>query len=273
MKKIEVSSKVFSLIMLILFCLPVIHPLGFPFKISTETEKFYDKINTLPPGSTVIVAQGNWFGTIPQVEAGLVVTLKILFESNRDLKVIIFHTHPEGVSVTKLILDKISLEMAGRKYGEDYILFGYTPSSESSIAAFAADIRKAYPNDIEGTSIDDIPLMNGINNIADVDLFIYGGGGPTPDIYFRQVYDTYKVDIIIIIYEGGQVMMLPFMGQAIKALITGSTGAAELELLTKKFGLAVTMIDITNLMIIGFLTCVIIANIPLNIIGKSKRGE
>jgi len=260
---LEMPLNVFAIIMLVLFIIPILIPMGLPLNISNSVKQYYDVINKLPPGSIVMLQNGLQMSALPEFEAADVVCLKILFEKARDLKIIIWCGNIDGPSITNRLLRKANVEKTGRVYGTDYVLFGYAPSTEAGLTALAKSFRDMYPTDYFGTPTDAIPMMKNIFSIKDITLYIHLGGAPNVDILSRQLYVPYKTRIISNLEPGGLPRILPFYPTVVTAYIDGTSGAAELEVLTHYPGLGSTMNDATNLVVIGFVSLLFIGNISL----------
>lgn len=262
----------FNVILLICAIIPIVSPLGMPLTISSKVKDFYNIIDELPPGSTVGFGCGLWMSVFPQWEAADIVTMKILLEPGRDLKVIFFGTGFEGPTTLDLLIKRVNPEKIGRTYGEDYVVFGYMPESDFVIATFAEDMREIYPEDMYGTPTDDLKLMENINGIEDVDLFVIGGGVPNIEVYGRQFSVPYGTRIISCLSAGGEPAILAYYPNPLLAYIVGSDGAAQLEVLGNKPGLGSVMNDATNIVVIAMIGLIVIGNAS-DLVTKGKREE
>ena len=74
-------------------------------------------------------------------------------------------------------LEQVAENEYNRTYGEDYVLLGFRPGNEAVIKGIVSDIRKMYTIDSRGIPIDDIPMMDGVKNILDLDFIFSASAG------------------------------------------------------------------------------------------------
>ena len=245
---------------LVLILIPVIRPLGIPILTSEPVKDYYKTLDQLPPGSVVAVSFRGSMGLLDEQEAQFLATWKILFQ--RDLKVIFYCPTADGV----IILDdhlgkKVRPEDYGKVYGVDYVRLGYNPLAEAGEASFAISIRKVYPTDYKGTSLDQIPMMKEIDSYEDIDVIIFQHTSCTDvEIGIRQWAVPYKVPVLDTTLGCCGPMAAPYYPAQIKGFLSGSIAGAELEIIGRVPGPGAAMTDAKNLGIFGLIIFLVLGN-------------
>lgn len=255
----RIDYKWLYLLFLIILIIPSIFPITLPITVSQNAIDFKDEIDKFPPGSKVLWIEGfdpTGYASIP----GIVATMKYLFE--KDLEVVFYCLKPDGP-----VLDDDKLKTIAPKYnkiyGKDYVLLGYLSGFESAIIAMNTDMRKAFTQDYYYTPINEIPLMENINSIEDIDLVVYtyqhaewlGWAN-------RQIYAQYDVPIIVCSSEAMRAVgIIDYEAGIIKGIVFGIPGGNELEVLFDIPGEASAINNLKSLAVILTLVFIIFGNI------------
>jgi hypothetical protein len=156
-------------------------PIGFPVGVSPQTKAIYDAIENIPDDSVVIFHHqyhsGNW-GELAGAGSAM---LKQLFA--KPVKIVVITQSSTGPSFFERYWTEYeaydmpgnrdeTLKKYNKEYGVDYVEFGYLTGYESGSRLLADDFHTAYPNDIMGTSVEEIPMMENIKTAADVHTMI-----------------------------------------------------------------------------------------------------
>lgn len=255
----KLSDRTLYIIILLSILIPVVYPLGLPMAISPMTQHAYDVINALPNGSVVVLQNSDPANYWPQIRPQWVALLHLLF--SKDIKIIAYSLYPDASTVNIKIFSTGIAEQYGKKYGEDYVLFGYLPGEETAINAFATNIRKVYSADIYGTPIDNIPLMKNVHDYNDISMVFIELQSVT-DWHFnvRQWYGNFKRTLICMSITSE---MLGYLGagKQVEAAIDSLRGGTELEMILHKPGEGVTLIDSRNLGAATTVTLIILGNV------------
>ncbi|MFP4457770.1 MAG: hypothetical protein ACLFPS_08935 [Clostridia bacterium] len=160
---------------------------------------------------------------------------------------------------TEKLLD--SVEGHNRVYEEDYVHLGYLAGEETAISAMDQNLKKAYSTDFYGTPTEELPVLDGITNVGDVDAFLVFSASE-PSQYVRQVEGKYGTPLAVGINAVIYTTNLPYLNSGqIFGIINGLTGAAEYELLIGQPKIATAGMDAlsaTHLLVLFF---ILIANI------------
>ena len=126
------------------------------------------------------------------------------------------------------------------EYGRDYVNLGFKSGYEGVIKVIVTDLREMYTTDSYGTSIDAIPMMQGIENIQHMDLVInVSAGYPGTKEWVQYAVTSYPDDIRLVAgCTGVQAPLLyPYVPDQLSGLLGAIKGAAEYEkLVMDKYG-------------------------------------
>lgn len=257
-------------LLLILLSLPLIKPLGLPIPISTRTVEFHNYIKNLPDGAYVMVSLGYGVSSQPAFEPFVVATFHALFEKN--VKVVVMATGSDGPIVYRSAIEKVNPDSYGKKYGEDYVFFGYVPGGETAMKALAEDIHAAVPADFYGTPTDQIPMLKNIHGAIDFSLVIcFTSSGDTAVGWIRQWVTSYGVLYIACVLAMMMPTIEPYYPQQVKALV-GADKGGEMEYLVGHPGPGMCKADSFNLSHIALMAMIILANIAYFSL-KTRRRE
>jgi hypothetical protein len=222
---------------LLLVALGVILPLVLPLRLAVTTsppvENVYKEIESLEPGTPVIVSVDYDPSTQPELSPMTVAVLRHCFA--RDLPVILTTHNPGGAGLALEISDRISKE-AGAVYGEDYVFMGYKVGGAAVILSLGQDFRVSFPQDYFRTPIDEIPLMKNVKNYNDIGLVVSLAGNVIPEFWVAYAYERYGQKVAAGVTAVMAADFYPYLqtGQLV-GLIGGLKGAAEVHLLIVVF--------------------------------------
>ena len=226
------------LLMLLAVAIPILGELTFPEKPTGLAQAVFDEIEALDPGDKVLMA---WdFDPASEGELGPMATSFTYHCATKGLKLYYMSLWPVGPQmVDDNIANVIKTDFPDLVYGVDYVNLGYKSGYEGVIKVIITDIRGLYTTDAKGTSIRDIPMMRGIENIQQMDLIINisaGYAGTTEWVLFAV---TPYPDIRLVAgVTGVQAPLLyPYIPEQLPGLLGAIKGAAEYEkLVDDKYG-------------------------------------
>ncbi|HOZ09191.1 MAG TPA: hypothetical protein PKW75_12980, partial [candidate division Zixibacteria bacterium] len=117
-----------------------------------------------------------------------------------------------------------------KRPGEDYVVLGYKAGNEGVLNVIVTDLKKMFPTDIDNRPYSDIPVLEGVKSVRDVELVIsIGGGKPGVKEWILFVGDPGGVPI-----AGGVAAVVapeiyPYYPKQIVGILGGVKGAAEYE--------------------------------------------
>ncbi len=236
--------------------LPLFFPLNLPIRPTVSSQTIYDTVEKLEAGDKALVSFEYGPSTKPEIHPMAVALLRHLFE--KDVKVYITCLWPDGQFMAMEAIQQVAVNQYNKVYGEDYVLLGFRPGNEAVIKGLVSNFRKVYTVDAQGNFLDDIPMMNGINQVADFDYIFSASAGYPGTVEWVQ----YAADPTGVIMGTGttsiqvnEVMPYVQSGQ-IKGILGGMPGAAEYEKLIGQPGIGTSGMDaqsVAHIVIVGFI--------------------
>src|SRR5262245_37807344 len=172
--------------------LPLIRPLGLPIFPGEETLGIYGTIESLAPGSVVVVGVDYEPLAIPELSP--MVRAVCAHALARGHKVIALTNYPSTPAIAEKILNDLAAA-GGYRYGVDYVNLGYAAGNEAVVMAAGHNFKAAYPRDFRGTPVAEIPLMQPVNTWRDVAYLVDVAQGETADFYFRIAGAQYGLKV------------------------------------------------------------------------------
>jgi len=272
----KVDRRVIYILMAASVIVPLALKLDFPIPIgSGPSMDLYMAIDTLPPGSTVIISFDYDPSTKAELQPMAVALTRHLF--GHGVRVIGMAMWPQGASLGQQAMAQAADSLGAEQY-EDWVNLGYTVGAGVSLLRMGSSIEAVYPQDRDGVPYDSIPLMRNVRRLGDVDLAIsLSAGDPGIHSWVMMAKDTYGVPV----GGGCTAVSAPefytYLGTGqLVGLLGGLRGAADYETILRERipgapgGLATPGMaaqSISHLVIMGF---IVIGNVAF-IAGRSKR--
>jgi hypothetical protein len=253
---------------------PLLYPLGLPIPINQESKGWYNYIENIPAGSTVIFAPMYGTSGIPELFPMTVATMRHLW--SRPIKLIVVTFWSEGALVFNILLGQVDPTSYGKVYGTDWIHLGYIPGSETAMASFGRDITGTVSADfLQGKATTSYPIMANIRTASDIDLIIsIETGTPGYTEWLRQWQAPYGVPMIVGLIGVSVPGIAPYIqsGQ-VSAYLPGLTSSAEYENLIHRPGLAVAGVDAVSMSHLMVVALVVLGNVAYFASRGSKGGK
>ncbi len=261
----QIDRRIIYVILLVALGFPLVNPIGTPFNISENTQVFYDYVDELEPGDVVVLSFDYSPSGKDELNPGALIVMRHILEEKKGIKLIMLGFWVSGPMFADLNMADLQAQGVGTDwvYGEDYASLGYIAGAENAMSAFAEDIKNAYPVDREGNNTSDLPVLEGVNDAGDVDLFVsFGSGTPgTPEIV-RQIVGpygtTYIADMVSVSVAGA----MPYYNAGqLSAYLNGLRGAGEYEALYGYAGSGTAAMDSYSFGHLAIIFFVLIGNI------------
>jgi len=256
------DKRIFYWILFIGLMVPYISPLGLPVAVTTSTQAYYDKLNSLPAGSNVVLSINSGVSAWGDCLPAMVATVKLLVKNND--KIIVWGMGQVDIDITwAKIISEVPALGTTYKYGTDYVYFGYLPTQETTIGLLADNIAGVFSTDKNGTPIANIPLMKNIHNAKDIAAVCTSDTGDVQSYYIKLWKDGPSAvpcaELGIAMNKSGD--MPWFLSGEEFGLVAGSRGGAELEKLVGALGDGTTTMDAINISHLLIVLAIILANI------------
>lgn len=210
---------------------PILTRFALPEPTSPLSQALFDQIEELPAGSSVLISLD--YDAATEGELGPMTTAFLRHCCLKRLKVCLMTLWPTGLPLCdQNIRAVIKSEFADLnwQYGIDYVNLGFVPGNEVAIKLLAQDLRKAFPTDVMGKQLDDLPLLQNIRSARDFDLVLditAGTPGGKEWVQYAVTQGNMKLALGSV---GVQVpQMAPYYPQQIVGLLAAIKGAAEYE--------------------------------------------
>ncbi|MGB8657014.1 MAG: hypothetical protein WCE90_04410 [Candidatus Zixiibacteriota bacterium] len=251
--------------------LPLIFPLGLPLGVTPSSQNLFRAVDSLKPGSVVLLTFDYYPSTLPETEPMSYAALRHLFKKN--IRVITVTTIPLGaLSVMEEVVKSVAAEYH-KEYGKDYVNLGYKYGYVAVMLGMGRKISDIFPQDNYDNKLEDIPLMREVRNYRDIDFIFVVSDNATVDYWVSLVNAQFGTSM----GAGVTAVMAPkcysyMQTKQLVGLLGGMKGAAEYEKLSQNPGRATRGMDpqsIIHFLMIGF---ILLGNVGY-FMSKRKKGN
>ncbi len=230
----SLDRRIIFLIVGLSVLIPLLKPewVDLPIRPTPESQIVFDEINKLNAGDKMLLSFEYSPSTKPEIHPMAIAILKHLYAKN--IQVYGFALWPDGNFMSTEAFSEVSDDY-DKKYGVDYVNLGYKPGGEAVIKGIASDIRTLYPVDLQGTSINDIPMMKDVINIEDFDfVFSLSAGFPGSKEWVQYACDPKNIPLSTGCTSIQVTDIMPYVeNDQIRGILAGMPGAAEYESLVE----------------------------------------
>ena len=230
----SLDRRIIFLIVGLSVLIPLLKPewIDLPIRPTPESQIVFDEINKLNAGDKILLSFEYSPSTKPEIHPMAIAILKHLYAKN--IQVYGFALWPDGNFMSTEAFSEVSDDY-DKKYGVDYVNLGYKPGGEAVIKGIASDIRTLYPADLQGTSINDIPMMKDVVNIEDFDfVFSLSAGYPGSKEWVQYACDPKNIPLSTGCTSIQVTDIMPYVeNDQIRGILAGMPGAAEYESLVE----------------------------------------
>jgi len=257
------------LVILLSAVLPMIFPLKLPTVPGTDTNSMYRELQALPPGSIVLMSFDYGPSTKVELEPAATAALTHLWRGNRDIKVVGMALWPDGGPLGRTAFKKVlaDLEKEGVKktYGVDYVNLGYKAGGVVALRTIGntGGFPGAFPKDLEGTPVSEIPLMKQARKYRDLAMIVtLSGGDPGIKHHIQVGASQYGLKVSGGVTAVSAPEMSPYLnsGQLV-GLMGGLRGAAEYEVLLNINGEALKGMNVQSSVHMMMVILIILSNV------------
>ena len=209
--------------------IPLLFHVVFPEKISPIVEGIFERIDTLPEGSRLLLSFDYSPSTVPEIQP--MVDAVVRHACTKKLDLYIMALWGTGQNIADETIDRvIKKEFPDYKYGVNYVNIGYKSGNQGLINVILTDLKKMYTTDVNGAAIDSIPMMAPIRNLRNFDLIMsFGGGFPGLKEWVLFAGDPGNVPVAGGVSAVSAPLLYPYYPSQMLGLMGGIKGAAEYE--------------------------------------------
>ncbi len=261
-KRKQLDRRWLFLLLFVGVVLPLIFVIGLPIETTENVRMVYNLIENTPPNSKVILSFDYDPGSKPELHPMAKAMMQHCFD--RDIKVIVTALWPMGVQMAEDIFSDIHNEYPEVKYGRDYVNLGFKAGGIVTIQSMGKQFREVFPEDMNGTSIDEFSIMDGMKNFDNLSFVCsFSAGDPGIKQWVQIAHDTYNVPVSGGVTGVSAPAILPYVNaqQQLIGLLAGLKGAAEYELLTETPGTGTSGMDAQSIAHLIIIIFIVIGNI------------
>lgn len=208
---------------------PLILKVVIPQPASPIVQNIFDKIESLEPGSRVVLSLDYGPSTAPENQPMAEAITRHLL--TKDCKLYILALWATGAGQAGILIeDVIETEFAQKREHEDWVNLGFKAGNQGLINAILLDLKAMYTTDSGGTAIDSIPMMEDVNALTDMDLIVgIGSGFPGVKEWVQFAGDRGNIPIAAGVTAVEAPLLYPYYPKQLLGLMGGLQGAAEYE--------------------------------------------
>lgn len=265
----NLSKATIWIVLVVVFVIPLVHPLGLPLNITSATTAAYQFLDNLPAGSVVFQSIGFNPATDAECWPQMQVIVKHLM--SKHIKIIFYPYMQEGGMYAQRVRDSIA-PAYGYEYGTDYVTLPFKAGGETAVAGMK-DFYTIFTDDNYGAPIKDMPIFQGFQGMQDLAAIVPVTGSDDPVYYVRYIEALYHTTIIAC----GTAPLLPVINpfiaaKQIKSSVIGLSGAAEYEALAKIPGTATGSMDAQSMGHLLIVLLIILSNVGLFFQRRSQKN-
>jgi hypothetical protein len=251
---LSIDRRVIFLVIFLALTVPIFLRIKIDIDVTKEVQILYDEIESLPPGSRVLVSCDYDPGSEPELQPMAETAFKHFMR--KKIRFAIIGLWPQGPMQANRALTMIN-QANGRyiiegkdtltvgrdivvvgadtiRYGHDFINLGFQSGNELVIQRLGSSVSDVFPVDSRGRATTSYPIMNGLNRLADFDfIFNLSAGYPGTVEWVQFAVDRFHVPCGAgnTAVQAPQVYPYLDSGQ-LTGLLGGMKGGAEYEKLT-----------------------------------------
>lgn len=255
----RVIFAVAALTLAVAVCLPPRLPSSKP---DADVKKVYELLEGLPEDSFVLISADLDPANAPELLPQARAVLKHAFRKNHRVAVLYFSASAAGVA--EELLREAAREYPAKEYGKDFVLLPYMPDFAAALTQMGSNFYGIYDTDSRGGELKTLPVMRGVNRLADVNLAVVFCATTLLDNWVALASDRFGFRL-----AGGVTAVLqprygPYLqtGQ-LAGLIGGMKGGADYEALLGAPGSGAAGLDALNIANFLALALILCANAAL----------
>lgn len=249
------------LLMGISVLIPLLKPIGLPLVAGGPVHKFYDQIESIPPGSVVLVSGDYDPGSAAELQPMMLALLEHLFR--RNVKIVNMQLWPGGPPLHNRALEAVAAKYH-KQYGTDYVNLGFKEGQIITMVALGSSgFHTVFPVDYYGKPTSSLPLMEKVRDYSSFHTIVsISAGFPGTKEWVQQVQSRFKKPFGSGTTAIQAAEMFPYLeSKQMFGMLGGMAGAAEYESLIKVKGAATSGMDAMSVAHFFVILAIILGNI------------
>ncbi len=238
-------------------------------RVSSETQRMYNYIESLPPGSVLLVSFDHEASSLPEIRPIALALLRHAFE--RDHKIIGMALLAEGTAIGYRLLEQVGQEY-GAKYGEDYVYLGFKPQYIAAILSLGESMSSTFPLDYLDFPYGQHPILKAVERYDDVAAVVSIADGSLSTHWIEYAGARYNVMVLGAVTAAMVTTYDPYLASGqMHAMIGGLRGAAEYESLLGREGGGARGMLAQSTAHLYVILLIILGNVVYYLTGKRRR--
>ncbi len=254
--------------------LPLIFVIGLPIEVSENVRLAYHLVDNQTPGSTVLLSFDYDPSTKPELHPMAMAVMRHCFE--KKYKVVVCALWPMGVSLAEDIYNSLQAEYPHASYGEGYVNLGYKAGGMVTIQSMGRDLKKVFPSDMQGISVDSLAILDNIRKLSDFTFAVsFSAGAPGIKEWIMAGHDKFGLAITggVTAVTAPSIMAYINEQKQLNGLLGGLKAAAEYEKLIAVPGEATIKMDAQSVAHLIIIIFILIGNISYFVAKKNAGRE
>ncbi|MFN3822096.1 MAG: hypothetical protein ACK4OO_07145, partial [bacterium] len=170
-KMLAIDRRWIFLFIALAVAIPMFVKLVFVVRSSPIVQSIYNKIESLPEGSAVLISYDYGPSTVPENQPMAdAVVRHCLIKGHRVYLMALWATGEAQANET--IEKVIKPEFPQKRYGIDWIQLGFKAGGQGLINAIFNDFKGMFNTDAYGADINNFPMMGNIRGLKDFQLIV-----------------------------------------------------------------------------------------------------
>lgn len=254
-KKLQnIDRRIIYVLLILATAIPMINPLAIPLSVGDQTTTFYELMDAIPAGETVLFSLDYAPSGAPDVHPQALAIMKHMMAKGVGVAFISFWE--AGPMFAEQLIR--SYEAEGYEYGVHFANLGYIPGGEPAIKRFGEDVVGQAAKDFRNNTTSTLPIMQPIKDTRDFALVVdFVAGNPGVQEWVRQVQGPLGIKLLAACVTVNIPQTMPYVDSGqVSAILGGLRGAAEYEVISGLPGPSVAKMDAQSLghvLVIGFI--------------------
>lgn len=228
-RMLKIDRRVIFVLIALAVIIPMMLKLVFVVRPSPVVQAIFDKVESLPEGSRILLSYDYGPATVPENQPMADALIRHCL--HRNLKVYIIAVWATGeAQANQTIQNVIIPEFPTKVYGIDYVQLGYKAGNQGLINAIFTDLKGMFTTDAAGTDVNSIAMMAPVTGLKDFDLILsVASGKPGLKEWVQFAGDRGNIPISGGVTAVEAPLLYPYYPRQLLGLMGGLQGAAEYE--------------------------------------------
>lgn len=225
----EVDRRVIFLFIFVAVTGPILVKVTFKFKPTPIVSALYDKIESLPEGSTILLSYDFDPAMAPEVQPMADALTRHCFAKNHKIVYMCLFATGQG-QLERTFENVIRPEFPDKADGFDFVNLGYKAGNEGVLNVIVTDFKKMFPTDVNSVPYDSIHVLKNIKSCKNIDFIVsIGGGRPGVKEWVLFVGDPANIPMAGGVAAVVAPQLYPYYPNQLLGILGGVKGAAEYE--------------------------------------------